>query len=178
MSSLSLFTFMHWRWKWQPTPVFLTGESQGRRSLVGCRLWVAQSQARLKQLSSSSSRDKLHEEIGSSYYLFHFVIVKLNSPDCANAIPRVRECLSFMCTRLVCICFYFFFFSFNVWKNFLFCFICVGKFFLMIFNCYRLIFLIPLKQVSINYVFFLRTFPFSPNFQTFDTKNHLTFLIQ
>ena len=30
---------MHWRRKWQPTPVFLPGESQGRRSLVGCRLW-------------------------------------------------------------------------------------------------------------------------------------------
>ena len=28
-----------WRRKWQPTPVFLPGESQGRRSLVGCRLW-------------------------------------------------------------------------------------------------------------------------------------------
>ena len=24
---------------WQPTPVFLPGESQGRGSLVGCRLW-------------------------------------------------------------------------------------------------------------------------------------------
>ena len=38
-TSLSLFTFMHWRRKWQPTPVFLLGESQGRGSLVGCRLW-------------------------------------------------------------------------------------------------------------------------------------------
>ena len=38
-TSLSLFTFMHWRRKWQPTPVFLFGESQGRGSLVGCRLW-------------------------------------------------------------------------------------------------------------------------------------------
>ena len=37
--SLSLFTFMHWRRKWHPTPVFLPGESQGRGSLVGCRLW-------------------------------------------------------------------------------------------------------------------------------------------
>ena len=37
--SLSLFLFMHWRRKWKPTPVFLPGESQGRRSLVGCRLW-------------------------------------------------------------------------------------------------------------------------------------------
>ena len=38
-TSLSLFTFMHWRRKWQPSPVFLPGESQGRGSLVGCRLW-------------------------------------------------------------------------------------------------------------------------------------------
>ena len=38
-TSLSLFTVMHWRRKWQPTPVFLPGESQGRGSLVGCRLW-------------------------------------------------------------------------------------------------------------------------------------------
>jgi len=38
-SSLSLFTFMHWRRQWQPTPVFLPGESQGRGSLVGFRLW-------------------------------------------------------------------------------------------------------------------------------------------
>ena len=33
------FTFMHWRRKWQRTPVFLPGESLGRGSLVGCRLW-------------------------------------------------------------------------------------------------------------------------------------------
>ena len=39
LPSLSLFTFMHWRRKWQPTPVFLPGESQGRGSLVGGRLW-------------------------------------------------------------------------------------------------------------------------------------------
>ena len=38
-TSLLLFTFMHWRRTWQPTPVFLPGESQGWRSLVGCCLW-------------------------------------------------------------------------------------------------------------------------------------------
>ena len=38
-TSLSLITCMHWRRKWQPTPVFLPGESQGRRSLVGCCRW-------------------------------------------------------------------------------------------------------------------------------------------
>jgi len=29
VTSLSLFTFMHWRRKWQPTPMFLPEESQG-----------------------------------------------------------------------------------------------------------------------------------------------------
>ena len=31
--------YNNWRRKWQPIPVFLPGESQGRWSLVGCRLW-------------------------------------------------------------------------------------------------------------------------------------------
>ena len=35
VTSLSLFTFVHWRRKWQPTPMFLSGESQGWGSLVG-----------------------------------------------------------------------------------------------------------------------------------------------
>ena len=39
VTSLSLFTFVHWRKKWQPTPVFLPGESQGRGSLAGCHVW-------------------------------------------------------------------------------------------------------------------------------------------
>ena len=38
-TSLSLFTFIHCRRKWQPTAMFLPGESQGWRSLVGCHLW-------------------------------------------------------------------------------------------------------------------------------------------
>ena len=38
-TSLSLFTFTHWRRKWQSTPVFLPGEYQGWGSLVGCHLW-------------------------------------------------------------------------------------------------------------------------------------------
>ena len=37
---LSDFTFtFHFHALEQPTPVFLPGESQGRGSLVGCRLW-------------------------------------------------------------------------------------------------------------------------------------------
>ena len=38
-TSLSFFSFMHWRRKWQPTAMFLPGESQGWGTLVGCRLW-------------------------------------------------------------------------------------------------------------------------------------------
>ena len=56
-TSLSLFTFMHWRSKWQPTPVFLPGGSQGRGSLVGCRLWGGTELDWLKRLSSSSMSD-------------------------------------------------------------------------------------------------------------------------
>ena len=53
-TSFSLFTFMHWRRKWQPTPVFLPGESQGRETWWAAVFGVAQSQTRLKWLSSSS----------------------------------------------------------------------------------------------------------------------------
>ena len=54
-TSLSLFTFMHWRRKWQPTPVFLPEESQGRGAWWAAVYGVPQSQTRLKRLSSSSS---------------------------------------------------------------------------------------------------------------------------
>ena len=56
VTSLSLFTFMHWRRKWQPTPVFLPGESQGQGAWWAAIYGVTQSQTRLKWLSSSSSR--------------------------------------------------------------------------------------------------------------------------
>ena len=56
-TSLSLFTFMHWRRKWQPTPVFLPGESQGWGTLVWAAAvyGAAQSRTRLKRHSSRSS---------------------------------------------------------------------------------------------------------------------------
>ena len=38
-TSLSLFTFVHWRRKWQFTPVFLPEKSHGQRSLVGYSPW-------------------------------------------------------------------------------------------------------------------------------------------
>ena len=38
-TNITAFTLDTWRRKWQPTPVLLPEESQGRGSLMGCRLW-------------------------------------------------------------------------------------------------------------------------------------------
>ena len=54
-TSLSLFTFVHWRRKRQPTPVFLPGKSQRRGAWWAAVYGVAQSRTRPKRLSSSSS---------------------------------------------------------------------------------------------------------------------------
>ena len=62
VTSLSLFTFMHWRRKWQPTPVFLPGESQGRGSLVSCRLW-----GRTESDTTEVTQQQLCENYKSNY---------------------------------------------------------------------------------------------------------------
>ena len=75
-TSLSLFTFMHWRRKSQPTPIFLPGESQGRGSLVGCCLWGRTSWTRLKLLSSSSIC--MHTNI---YWIWSLLVMTGNKID-------------------------------------------------------------------------------------------------
>ena len=62
-TSRSLFTFMHWRRKWQPTSVFLPGESQGRGSLVGFRLWDRTESDTTERLSSSSSSKFMAQDV-------------------------------------------------------------------------------------------------------------------
>ena len=52
-TSLSLFTFIHWRRKWQPTPVSLPGESRDGGVWWAVVYRVAQRQTQLKRLSSS-----------------------------------------------------------------------------------------------------------------------------
>ena len=59
-TSLSLFTFTHWRRKWQPTPVFLPGESQGRGSLVAAVCGVTQSRTRLSDFIFTSLYSLIH----------------------------------------------------------------------------------------------------------------------
>ena len=67
-TSLSLFTFMHWRRKWQPAPVFLPGESRDGRAWWAAVYGVAQSGTQLKwrssRSSSSSSSSKLLSRLG------------------------------------------------------------------------------------------------------------------
>ena len=55
-TSLSLFTFMHWRRKWQPTPVFLPDNPRDGGAWWAAVYGVAQSRTWLKQLSSIRSR--------------------------------------------------------------------------------------------------------------------------
>ena len=60
MTSLSLFTFMHWRRKWEPTPVFLPGESQGRGAWWAAP-WTARrfNQSILKEINPEYSLEGL-----------------------------------------------------------------------------------------------------------------------
>ena len=73
-TSLSLFTFMHWRRKWQPTPVFLPGESQRWGSLVGCRLWGCTESDTTERLSSSSSSSSSCCLIRSSQKVYNHIL--------------------------------------------------------------------------------------------------------
>ena len=93
-ASLSLFTFMHWRRKWQPTPVFLPGESQGRRSLVGCRLWdhtESDTLCEVKWLSSSSSSPVYRCDIDGSEKLSFPVVTRLGV-----AVPSLSPVTKFV----------------------------------------------------------------------------------
>ena len=55
-TSLSLFTFMHWRRIWQPTPVFLLENPRDRGAWWAAVSGVTQSRTQLKWLSSSVQR--------------------------------------------------------------------------------------------------------------------------
>ena len=80
-TSLSLFTFMHWRRKWQPTPVFLPGESQGRGSLVGCHLWSRTEQGR------TEATQQQQPELQSFFHVFTISFIHFS----AN-VYRNRKC--------------------------------------------------------------------------------------
>ena len=74
-TSLSLFTFMHWRRKWQPTPVFLPGESQGQRSLVGCHLCGPTESDTTEATQQQQQQAKLSSFWTQSYSQCSFIIL-------------------------------------------------------------------------------------------------------
>ena len=75
---------MHWRRTWQPTPVFLPGESQGRESLVGCRLW-----GRTESDTQGTLRGLLQHHSSKASILQHsaFFIVQLSHPYMMDSQP-------------------------------------------------------------------------------------------
>ena len=88
-TSLSLFTLMHWRRKWQPTPVFLPGESQGRGSLVGCRLWGRTESDTTEVISSSSSSSCVI--LGRSLYFLGCCLVTKSCPTLCDPMAVARQ---------------------------------------------------------------------------------------
>ena len=66
-TSLSLFTFMHWRRKWQPLQCFCLENPRDGGAWWAAVYGVAQSWTRLKRLSSSSSSKDTVKAVGSGY---------------------------------------------------------------------------------------------------------------
>ena len=62
VTSLSLFTFMHWRRKWQPTPVSCLGNPRDGGAWWAAIYGVAQSRTHRKWLSSSNSSSSMVQE--------------------------------------------------------------------------------------------------------------------
>ena len=98
-TSLSIFTFMHWRRKWQSTPVFLPGESQGREAWWAAVYGVTQSWIWLKWRSSSSSAKHLIWSVLSEcvivaynkYYVFGFLHVPGTKLQKSNFLSDERH---------------------------------------------------------------------------------------
>ena len=89
-TSLSLFTFMHWRRKWQPTPVFCLENPRDGGAWWAAIYGVAQSRTRLKWLGSSSSCYK-----HSCFYLFVRITIPTVFQRVEGGQGRKNLCPSF-----------------------------------------------------------------------------------
>ena len=70
---------MHWRRKWQPTPVFLLRESQGQRSLLGCRLWGHTE----SDMTDSTKQQQQQQRVPWTARTSYQSILKKTSPGCS-----------------------------------------------------------------------------------------------
>ena len=57
------------RRQWQPTPVFLPGESHGRRSLLGCHLWGC---------TQSDTTDATWQQQQHAFFIWTIVLREFN----------------------------------------------------------------------------------------------------
>ena len=71
-TSLSFFTFTHWRRKRQPTPVFLPGESQGQWSLAGYGLQGSK-ESDSTEMPWHAPPSQLHFSLLSMHYLAYHI---------------------------------------------------------------------------------------------------------
>ena len=87
-TSLSLFTFMHCRRKWQPTPVFLSGESQGRGEPGGLPSMgshrVGHNWSNLAAAAAAASMDP-------TYKMYVALLHQLWQPQMSQTLPDVLE---------------------------------------------------------------------------------------
>ena len=102
-TSLSLFTFMHWRRKWQPTPVFSCLENPRDGGAWWAAVYgVTQSRTWLKWLSSSSSNytPLTSIPVGSLSWLTHLPLITFAFPwDSSGAVYKTQSgtCLHTPC---------------------------------------------------------------------------------
>ena len=80
VTSLSLFTFMHWRRKWQPTPVFLPGESQGWEAWWAAVYGVAKSQTQLSDFTLTFHFHALEKEMAVHFNVLAWRIPGTGEP--------------------------------------------------------------------------------------------------
>ena len=93
MTEATEHTCMQWRRKWQPTPVFLPGESQGQRSLVGCHLWDRTE----SDMTEATQPQQQHTHTHTHYLLF--IHSSTDGPlGCFQNSPSVCVCVC------VCVC--------------------------------------------------------------------------
>ena len=95
-TSLSLFTFMHWRRKWQPTPVCLPGESQGRGSLVGCGLW-GHTESDTTEATQQQSHESFKKGVPNPWATDWYWSVSFQEPRCTAGCKKQASKRSFVC---------------------------------------------------------------------------------
>ena len=84
------------RRQWHPTPIFLPGESHGRRSLVGCSPWGHKSQTRLSDFTFTFHFHALEKEMAIHSGILAYKIPWMKKPDSliVHGVAKSRTRLS------------------------------------------------------------------------------------